>query len=260
MVDPKKNLRAYVLLIASVFFLNISISYGEQASGMRPHIVHASAVDILGAQRAQAYRKILDPEKKESWQFWVPSNLDQTRPVGLMVYISPQESGELPMEWRTTFSNNNMIWLGFDNAGNQRLSKERVLLAILARTLSMKHYNVDVNRIYVAGLSGGGRVASQVMSLVPEYFAGAIYMIGVDELQKTSSSVLDEMKQSRFVFITGSEDFNRKDIRKTHKKYLKKGILNSYLIDVEGAAHTLPSADSIEQALVYLDGKHKDAE
>ncbi|PCK07573.1 MAG: hypothetical protein COA42_13580 [Alteromonadaceae bacterium] len=222
---------------------------------MQQRVIKASVIDIIGAKRASAYRKVLNLEEKESWQLWVPSDIDKSKPVGLMVYVSPQESGELPESWRPVLSQQNMLWIGIDNAGNKRLAKERILLAVLAPMLAMKYYLVAPSRTYIAGTSGGGRVASQLMSLAPESFSGAMYMVGVDKLPRVSRPQLGTLKEKRFVFITGSKDFNRKETRRVYKKYLRKGIVNSYLLDVEGAGHALPSADSIEKSLVYLDGK-----
>ena len=60
------------------------------------------------------------------------------------------------------------------------------------------------------------------------------------------------MIQNRFVFLTGSRDFNLRETRQVYRRYLEAGAQHSKLIEVTGMAHELPDAAALDEALQYL--------
>ena len=116
------------------------------------------------------------------------------------------------------------------------------------------YYAIDNSRLYLAGFSGGGRVASMAALDYPAIFSGAIYMSGVSTLREKESYQLSLIRQNRYVFITGSGDFNRSETRTTYSAYKRAGIDNSKLIDVRNLAHELPGPSAFGKALRFLSG------
>ena len=97
-------------------------------------------------------------------------------------------------------------------------------------------------------------MASLLASQYPDAFAGAIYICGVDFWKKSQTPKIERLAQNRFVFLTGSKDFNRDETRGVYRKYLKAGAQHSKLMVVPGLRHEHPDAKNLTEALRFLDG------
>jgi pimeloyl-ACP methyl ester carboxylesterase len=113
--------------------------------------------------------------------------------------------------------------------------------------------------MFVTGFSGGGRVASVLATQYPEVFGGAIYICGVDYWKDEQTPSVERLLQNRFVFLTGSKDFNRDETRNVYRRYLKAGAQNSMLMVLPGMSHEHPDAKAMTEALQFLDGEVKTA-
>ena len=174
------------------------------------------------------------------------------------MFIKPYDVGAFPVDWGGVFDSRNLIWISADDFGNRTPTAKRILTAIMAVALAGKVANVDPKRIYIAGLSGGGRVASQTITRYPEQFMGAIFIVGADFYmpeEPTRSRVLER----RFVFITGARDFNRGDMREVFAHYGKAGATHVKLLDLPHFGHEYPTAEDVGTALDFLDARLKRA-
>jgi len=149
----------------------------------------------------------------------------------------------------------NLIWIAARHSGNSVAVIRRALYALVAPTLVGKHYRIDAERIYLSGLSGGGRVASMVATDYPQLFKGAIYNCGANFRDGTTPPLIELIKQNHYVFITGTKDFARKPVQQAHKKYLKAGVENSKLLVIRGMPHENPDRGDFEEAIQYLDSR-----
>jgi hypothetical protein len=60
---------------------------------------------------------------------------------------------------------------------------------------------------------------------------------------------------NKYVFVTGTRDFNLNETRIVYRKYLKAGAENSLLEIENGMGHSLPNANTLTTALEFLDRK-----
>ncbi len=192
-----------------------------------------------------------------TWQVYVPESYDPASPAGLVVWVSPTSEGRLPAKWQAAFDAKNLIWIGADDSGNRVLTKKRMMMATLAPYAIQGLYQVDTERVYVAGFSGGGKVASFAAVNFSRLFSGAIYICGVESLSNFDSAVLDSAKSGRYVFVTGRNDFNRTLTRRVHKEYVRAGLENSDLVIIPNMGHELPNRNRFLEALNYLDGSDR---
>jgi pimeloyl-ACP methyl ester carboxylesterase len=99
-------------------------------------------------------------------------------------------------------------------------------LALDAAYNMKKRYNIDTKRVYIAGHSGGGRVATQVAMHYSDVFKGGVFIVGCNYWESTKipsrpsshwppgmlkprSKLLALAKyEGRYVFLTGDKDFN----------------------------------------------------
>jgi len=61
------------------------------------------------------------------------------------------------------------------------------------------------------------------------------------------------IKNNRFVFITGSEDFNLRDTKRVFKRYEKAEVRQLKLMVIPHMGHSNPTASNYAQAIAFLD-------
>jgi len=212
-------------------------------------------VALLGAESAANFENVVEPDEIIEWELYVPANYDPDSPAGLMVYVSPMDSGAIPARWKSVMDANNLIWIGANSSGNRVRVARRVSYALFAPAVAAGDYEIDESRVYVSGFSGGGRVASMVAPEYSRIFRGAIYICGVDFWGNRKPDQIEEVRANRYVFVTGRKDFNRDETRNVHRKYRKAGLNNLLLMDIRGMDHTIPSAEKFAEAIAFLDNE-----
>jgi predicted esterase len=229
----------------------------DEAPTGRDFEIETTPLELLGEEGAARYRKILDPDDPVSWAVYYPAHAEERLP-GVFVYISPGNSGRIDPRWRRVMDERNLVYIAAHQSGNRVRTNRRMVLAVFALRALEGRVPFDASKLHVSGFSGGGRVASLVASQYPEAFTAALYICGVNFWKKSQTPSVDRVIQNRFVFLTGSRDFNLAETRRVHQRYLKAGALNSELMIVPGMGHELPDAAWLTRALRYLAGEELD--
>jgi predicted esterase len=211
--------------------------------------------DLLSESGVRNAESVVAANETIEWQAYVPPTYDPARPAGLLVYVSPTQSGEIPRGWSDILDRHNVIWIGADRSGNSELVARRVLLALLAAAAAGKQYVIDPERIYISGLSGGGKIASMVATDQARLFRGAIYNCGVELWDSDVPHQLEEMRQNHYVFITGTHDQALEPTKKAYRAYKRAGVENAKLKVIRHMTHRNPDAYNFEAALKYLDSR-----
>jgi pimeloyl-ACP methyl ester carboxylesterase len=213
----------------------------------------------------------------ESFEVYVPADYDGSKPFGLLVWVSPGQTGGIPIEsWREKLDQRHLIWIGANQSGNPRPVTCRAGLAIDAAFNLKSRYKLDDQRIYVAGASGGGRVSSMLGIAFPDVFCGGCYMIGCDFYRNLPADephkywarsflpppakFLSLAKtQSRHVLLTGETDPNRPQTKGNLAAMKSDGFKHLTYFEVPGMGHRPPDADWFDKALAALDEIPKSA-
>lgn len=211
--------------------------------------------EIAGAEAARAVAGAIEPDEPITWELYVPAGYDPRRPAGILVYISPTSSGEIPAGWRDVLDDRNLIWVGANDAGNRVFTGRRAVLALMAARVVARDYAVDPERLYVTGLSGGGKMAGKVAADYPGVFRGAIFNCGIDPLDRHPPRDLDTFRQNHFVFVTGTWDQAEEPTIKAHRNYLDSGVTNVKLMVIPKMTHRNPDSHDFAEALDFLDSR-----
>jgi hypothetical protein len=195
----------------------------------------------------------LDTDQPITWHLYVPETYHSAEPAGLMVYISPTQSGGMRSDWQSVMESENLIWISARDSGNQVPTRRRILLAALAPFVAADQYAIDPDRVYLSGFSGGGKAAGIASINLASLFRGAIFMCGAEFWPGVESQHIFVAAKNRYVFLTGSRDFNRTLTRQTLKKYRNIGLRNTKLIVVRGLDHELPDPENFRKAIRFLD-------
>jgi hypothetical protein len=177
---------------------------------------------------------------------------------GVIVFVSPTDSGEPPKGWLELLRQKRLSWIAADGFGNQKLSAQRVLVAVMGLSLAQKSASLDRKRIYISGMSGGGRIASMTAPRFPQMFSGGLYIVGANFWMPDDAQLRQKAAGNRYVFITGEKDFNRSDMKSVFSRYRKKGLASSLLMDLPGYGHEYPNVEQLGQAIDFLDEQRLD--
>jgi len=214
----------------------------------------------------------------ESFELYVPKlskALDPARAQAGLVWVSAGRSGAPPYSWASALDRLGVIWIGANAAGNRRSPPDRINLALDAAEYLRGLLASDRTRVLVAGFSGGARIASEAALLYPDVFAGALFAGAADYFRYVRSSdprfaawepafpppsadlLVLAKAHRRYVFLTGSDDFNRALVRDVRGAYLSDGFSFARLLDVPQLAHEPPPVACFERALSDLLSKKR---
>jgi predicted esterase len=213
--------------------------------------VAATVRSMFPEQTAAELAATIDPDKVVRFRVRVPQ---AQAPSGILVFVKPVDSGELPAGWAATLDQRNLIWVAADDFGNERLSAQRVLVALMALKLVQNTQAFDAKRVYIGGMSGGGRIASQIITRFPQRFAGALYVVGADFWMPTEP-LKSQVTAKRYVFITGAKDFNLRDMKSVYGKYRAAGAKQALLMNLPALGHEYPQPEELGKAIDFLDAR-----
>jgi autotransporter-associated beta strand protein len=110
----------------------------------------------------------------------LPSGYDANNPnkkYGLVTWIDAG-GGAFPGSYASALDAHDVIWLSGQGIDNSVATNLRRGVATMGAFRIAELYNIDPARVYTGGLSGGGRVASDLAYLRSDYFRGLIGRVG----------------------------------------------------------------------------------
>jgi hypothetical protein len=150
--------------------------------------------------------------RNESFVVYVPSTTPPSG-FGLLVLVPPWEDARLPDGWASVLDQFGFIFVSAAHSGNNASDLgRREPLALVAEENIRKHERVDPARVFVAGFSGGARVAMRLALAYPDVFRGAVLdagsdPIGTSEVPLPSRDLLHQFQiSSQLVYIAGDAD------------------------------------------------------
>jgi len=223
----------------------------------------------------------LDPAR-ERYFIHLPSGYSASQPHGLMVFIDAGDtSTDLPQDWKDILDRRKILYVAPQGAGNSQSGSRRMGLAVLAAIEMQQHYNIDRRRIYIAGFSGGARIASLLAFHQPDIFRGTVQICGSDfyravpAVHRTSSTAAADQQYGlmtgveptkeqiqyaksyvRFALITGSGDFRHGNILDIAEGGFVRDGFRAKVFDIAGMGHTVCDGHALEQALDYLSASY----
>jgi hypothetical protein len=207
---------------------------------------------------------------EESFEVYVPADYTGEKPFGLLVFSNPHPSGRPPQNYVPLLDKYHLIYVGANKAGNDRFVRLRMGMAIDAAANMRARYKIDPDRVYVSGISGGGRVASLLGVGFADIFRGGFYIIGCDFYHEEKSVEQNGFfkrsynvppariynlarKQSKHVFLTGDNDGNREQTQLYYNGFKRDGFEHITYLQVPGMGHQAPNAEWFEKGLTALD-------
>jgi pimeloyl-ACP methyl ester carboxylesterase len=210
------------------------------------------------------------PLKDELFYVHVPENYDNEQPFGILAFVAPSDAVALPAGLESVLKERRLIYMAPQKAGNSFPVSRRAGLTLAGIIKLQEIYRVDPNRIYVAGVSGGGRVAVRLAFFHPELISGALPIGGADfyeAVPKVHATQADEygtvpvdpmlalMTRVKvpFALITGDQDPRRGNLLDLYEGGFQKRHFRAKLMDLPGVGHAPCDATTLGQALDFVE-------
>jgi hypothetical protein len=178
----------------------------------------------------------------------------------LMVFVSPWDDARLPEGWQEVLDRFGMIFASAAHAGNDAANGRREALALLAACNLMRRFKVDPARVFVAGFSGGSRIAMRLALAYPDPFRGALLNAGSDpigsgELPLPPRELFLRFEQSsRLVYVTGERDTLHLSMDAASLESLRRWcVFNVVQRVTPWTAHAEASGAALARALAALE-------
>jgi pimeloyl-ACP methyl ester carboxylesterase len=155
----------------------------------------------------------------ERYVVYVPSQHPASG-YALVVFVPPWQQAGLPQGWGAVLDKYSAIFVSAARSGNdENTMARREPLALLAAQNIIAEYPVDPERVYIAGFSGGSKIALRLAIGYPDLFHGAILNAGSDSLGDASAEppiplpprelFYQFQSGTRLIYITGEHDAGR---------------------------------------------------
>ena len=148
---------------------------------------------------------------EERYVVYVPSQ-HAARGYGLLVFVPPWQDARLPQGWAGVLDRFGVVFVSAARSGNDENLGRREPLALLAAENIIRRYPVDPERVYVAGFSGGSRVALRLVLGYSDLFHGAILNAGSDPIGNSEvplpprELLLRFQNSTHLIYVTGELD------------------------------------------------------
>ena len=252
------------LSFLGVYFILSSLVFSEMDT------VHSFKGKLPKVKKKHSYLNYSYTLENEKFYIYVPKNYDGTKPFGILAFINSDDNMKIPASWKNVIKEKQLLFIAPQRVGNNHDIDHRMSLTVVGVYKMMEMFKVNRDRLYIAGLSGGGRTASTLAFLHSDLFSGAIPICGANFYKKVKQTysttngayAYDIPKPThsnrakrnvKFVLITGKSDWRHGDILDVyHNGYAKKRF-NAKLIDVPGMGHGLCDGKILRQALNFID-------
>ncbi len=148
----------------------------------------------------------------EQFRVYIPE-MKPPAGYGVFVFVPPWQENDMPRGWETAFDTQGVIFVSATRSGNEESPLgRREPLAILAAYNVIQRFPVDRSRVYIAGFSGGSRIALRLALGYPDLFRGAFLDAGSDpigepDLPLPPRALFEQFRvSSRLIYVTGTHD------------------------------------------------------
>jgi predicted esterase len=250
------------LLILSLLLLSASSLHAQQRllTGHTPSVsvLEETRLDWMFALANQSPARVPDgwldgyDSTKTTYELYVPPKLSSRNLVSLVLFVPPSNRSNIVRVWKDAATKHSVILAGVHEAGNGVAMPKRVRAVMDVLDDVRRRFNVDPDKTYISGYSGGGRVACSIAFALPEYFGGVIPVCAGGSLRQEPwlrQRVIDRLSIAQ---LTGESDFNRGECERLHQTEMDEIGVRCKTWVTPKLGHEVPGSAVLDEALTWL--------
>ena len=190
---------------------------------------------------------------QQRYELYLPEKLSQRKPAPLVLFISPGEDPTGWSQWEQVCRQSGVVFASPFGAGNNCPTVERVRIVLDVLDDVRRRQAIDPDRTYLAGFSGGARIACAVGFALPEYFGGVAAFCGSENMRDESwlrQRVADRLSVA---LVTGEEDFNRAELERYRGPWLSDLGVQTKVWVVRKSGHAIADGKSLAEVFAWLE-------
>lgn len=197
---------------------------------------------------------------KETYDVRVPAVAPGKR-LGVLVFVWPADGIRPPGEWWAVLEKHGLAYVAARGSGNEEnVFDRRVPLALHGYELIRRTHDIDPERVYIAGFSGGSRIAQRVALAYPDVFRGVVLIGGSDPMGEAGFTPppLELMRlfqqRTRVVYATGGRDLpNRGKDQRARDSLAMMCVAGVSRVPQPRLDHWVPDGRGLDKALQAID-------
>ena len=171
----------------------------------------------------------------------------------MILFVSP---GAEPVGWKQfepVCKKLGFVYAEPRDAGNDCPVKRRVRIVLDVLDDVRRNVLIDPDRTYVAGFSGGGRIAFALAFALPDQFGGVMPICASGDLRDEPWLRQRVMDRLSVALMTGDGDFNRGEVERLRGPYLKEVGVRTRWWEQTGLGHGVPGEKQLTEAVKWLE-------
>lgn len=171
----------------------------------------------------------------------------------LILFIS---AGDEPAGWsqlQAVCQQQGIAFASPFGAGNGTPTPRRVRIILDVLDDLRQRQAIDPDRTYLAGFSGGGRIACAIGFALPELFGGVMPVCASGDLREETWLRHRAVDRLSVALITGPDDFNRGEIERFRGPQLNDVGVRTRVTVVSKLGHAIPDAKAFGKVIEWLD-------
>ncbi len=189
----------------------------------------------------------------QRYALFVPEDYDADKSYPLVLFISAGDAPAGWSQWEPVCRKEGALFASPHAAGNRCPYKRRVRIVLDVLDDLRRTYRLDPDRVYLGGISGGGRVASAIAFALPECFGGVVPACAGGGLREERWLRHRVRERLSVALLTGEEDFNRGEVERWRGPLLKAVGVRTRVWVEESAGHAIPKGQTLAEAFAWLE-------
>ncbi|MBS0198726.1 MAG: hypothetical protein JSR77_18415 [Planctomycetes bacterium] len=202
-----------------------------------------------------------------------PAKYDPHEQCGLFVWVDAGPTARVHDCFTAAADELRLIIIAAEKTGNDIYASNRYQLSLDVAETAQERFLIDPQRVYIGGISGGGRISSEMWGCFPDIFTGCVPVVGLDCYEsapasqkgmvhragyaKPAARLWKVLLSHRIAPMTGQQDFNYEEISKFVRIY-ERDRVPIRLFEYPDMAHQLPTAPRFTEAITWVDAPVRD--
>jgi pimeloyl-ACP methyl ester carboxylesterase len=220
-------------------------------AGSRLEPTFAAADDVLASTPRDAL--VGYQSRQQRYQLYIPTTYQHNQAHPLILFLSASSSPDEFTIFDALCRKYGVLFACPYNAGDDCAPGRRLRIALDTLEDVRQRLNVDTDRIYLAGFSGGGRLASDIACSYPEFVGGVLALGGTGGLRNEPWMRDRVVERLSVALAVGEYSPVRQEVERWRWPALRDGGVRTKLWLTPRLGQAMPPVVQLEEMFVWLE-------